>query len=220
VAAIKPRRFYENDTTRARLKGVTTIMGAHLGWKTNALIGWAHKLGKEGRSLGERDDAAALGSCTHALVEAELMGRELDAGEFSAELVTKALPNAARVVEYVREKGWEVLACEVAISAESFGGTIDLVVRDGDRILLVDLKTGKGVYREMAVQLGAYAWLWRIHAARHELPIATEGMILHAPPGEPLRGVEVPAGVLVAGEQIFRHLLSIEECAGQIVGME
>jgi Holliday junction resolvase-like predicted endonuclease len=220
MAAIKPRRFYENDTTRARLKGVTTIMGAHLGWKTNALIGWAHKLGKEGRSLGERDDAAALGSCTHAIVEAALTGAAFDHGEFPAELVAKAGPNAERVVAAIKEKGWEVIACEVAISAESFGGTIDLVVRDGDRILLADLKTGRVVVPEHAVQMGGYAWLWRIHAAHHSLPIATEAVIIHAPPGEPLRFIPVSPASLVAGEQIFRHLLSIEECAGQIVGME
>src|SRR5512139_2903279 len=126
----KARRHYEHNGKR--LQGVTSILSAHLGWKTNALIGWAHKLGREGRSLGERDDAAALGSCVHAMVAAELGGEPVDASEWRAEHMTAGQPNAARVLDLIREMGWSILAVEVAISAETFGGTIDLVVRDAD----------------------------------------------------------------------------------------
>jgi hypothetical protein len=123
------------------------------------------------------------------------------------------------VVALVRERNWTVLAIEVAITSESFGGTIDLVVRDGDgKILIVDLKTGRGIYKEMGVQLGAYAWLWRMRCAKEDRmhEVATEGAIIHAAFGEALAVHMVSAGSMAAGEQVFRKLLDIEEVAGRI----
>ncbi len=215
----KPRRDYRSPTG-AKLTGVTSILGKHLGWKTDALIGWAHKLGREGRALRERDDAAAQGSCTHAIVAAELGGDAVDLEEWRADHMLNGRPNAMRVIELIRSQGWTVIGVEVAITAESFGGTIDLVVRDDDgRVLIVDLKTGKGSYNEMAVQLGAYSWLWRVECSRRGQPecFATEGAIIHAYAGEPIRLHRVSAAALAAGEHVFRKLLDIEEVAHAVV---
>lgn len=210
----KQRRYYEHNGKR--LSGVTSIIGKHLGWKVDALIQWAHKQGKEGKSLGERDEAAKLGQACHAIVESELKGEPIDyEGEsFKPAHVEKARPNAARILDKIRERRWRVLAVEEAISAESFGGTIDLVVEDPDKgVMIADIKTGKGVYPEMKVQLGAYAWLWRIRCARKsDFGIATCAEIIHAPFGEALTTPAVGPRALATGEQIFRKLLEIEEC--------
>jgi hypothetical protein len=77
----KTRRDYRT-ADGAKLSGVTTILGKHLGWKGPALIQWAFKVGRDGGSLSVRDDAAALGSCVHALVAADLGGEAVDASEW------------------------------------------------------------------------------------------------------------------------------------------
>jgi hypothetical protein len=41
--------------------------------------------------------------------------------------------------------------------AESYAGTLDAVVKIGGRTLLVDYKTGKDIYPDVALQLAAYA---------------------------------------------------------------
>lgn len=53
----------------------------------------------------------------------------------------------------------EFLASEATVysPAESYAGTLDAIVRIGGRVLLLDYKTGKDIYPDVALQLAAYA---------------------------------------------------------------
>ena len=73
-----PKIDYRNADGKS-LSGVTTILG-NLGWNSGALIGWAYKRGKEGKSLRDQE-ALDVGSITHLMVEADLRGREPDWGK-------------------------------------------------------------------------------------------------------------------------------------------
>lgn len=201
---------------------VTTVLGRHLGWKTNGLIGWAYRLGKEGRSMGERDEAAAKGSCAHDIVAAHFSPDHGDLSSWRDEQLHDARPNAQRIIDEIARRGWTVLHVEVAMESESFAGTLDMVVRDADGfIAIVDHKTSKGAYNETVIQLGAYGWLWRLHVAKTAgadgaFDVATHGYVMHAPYGEPLRVLPVSPAALMAGEQAFRLLLQIHEIEHQI----
>ncbi len=213
---MKKKRDYSIGPDGKRKPSVTTIIGKHLGWKTNALMGWAHKLGKEGRSMSERDEAAAKGSCAHDLVAAHFAPEEHgDLSEWSANQISEAMPNAARVIEEIKRRRWTPIAVELAMETSSFAGTVDMIVRDADgRVLIVDLKTGKGAYDETVVQLGAYNWLWRVSGDGTD--IALEAAVIHAPYGADLSVRPVSAPALFAGEQAFRLLLQLHEITPQI----
>lgn len=200
----KARRKYLGPDGK-RLPGVTTVIGDNLGWSKNALIGWAHKLGREGRSMRERDEAADLGSATHEAAGELLGGEKFD--EQYEHLREKVWANGQRIAELVRSR-YEVLGIEVALTGPDFGGTIDLILGAPDGSIIVgDIKTGKEVYDEVAIQLGGYDLL-REHDGK--APFA-RGVIIHAPAGESASIIEVTRAQLDAGRAAFVHLLALHQ---------
>ena len=192
------RRDYLNSRG-VGVPGVTTVMGEGLGWSKNGLIAWAHKLGKEGRSLSERDKAADKGTATHALTW-RILGHD-DGTELDDDDIAEHEPNARRVADAILAR-WTIVHVELAIVSETHAGTIDLIVRDSEgRVGVVDLKTGKGVYDEVAVQLGAYSRLYG-------QPVDFAA-IIHAHPGEPLAVIDVDRDTLDRGAEAFGHLLAL-----------
>lgn len=195
---------------------VTTIISKHLGWKTNGLIGWAHKLGCEGRSLRERDDAALRGSCAHDLVAAHYDPEHGDLSEWRDDQIADAKPNAARVVSEIDRRGWTVVCVETAMECTRFAGTLDMVVRDADGdLLIVDLKTSRTAAgsAEWVIQIGAYAWLYRGHYGGAAV---MRGAVIHAPYGSDLSVYPIDTPALMAGEQLFRLLLDVHEIEHRI----
>lgn len=192
------RRDYKNSKGE-KVPGVTTVMGETLGWSKQGLIQWAFKLGKEGRSLSERDKAADKGTATHALTW-RILGHD-DGTELDDDDVREHEPNARRVADAILSR-WTILHVELAIVSETHAGTIDLIVRDEQgRVGVVDLKTGKGVYDEVAVQLGAYSRLYG-------QPVDFAAVI-HAHPGEPLAVIDIDGEMLERGAEVFSHLLEV-----------
>lgn len=121
--------------------------GSQLGHSAVAAI-----IGRELRAAAtaERDRAATLGTAVH---DAAATGRSV--GEVDESL----RPRLAQYLQWLEASGAEILASEFQLWSPSVGyaGTADLLVRLRDgRIYLVDLKTGKGVYRDHALQLMAY----------------------------------------------------------------
>ena len=59
----------------ASVPGVTTILSQNLGWNKGAMMGWAWKQGKAGKNLRDtQDEAMAIGTIAHQMIEAELQG--------------------------------------------------------------------------------------------------------------------------------------------------
>lgn len=204
------RRDYRNALGE-KVPGVTTVIGDSLGWKTHSLIQWAHRLGKEGRSLSERDQAADKGTATHALV-ARMLGHD-DGTELDDDEIREHTPNADRIVEAIRSR-WEVLHVEFAIVSERYAGTIDLVCKDKDgHVGIVDLKTGNGVYDEVCVQLAAYI---NLLGGGNVGAIAGWASIIHAHPGLPLEVIDVPSDSLNAAREVFGDCLSIYEAKKRV----
>lgn len=205
MATKKKRRDYNGKPS------VTTIIGQTLGWSKDALIGWAYKLGKEGRSLRERDDAATLGQAVHHLVGLAF-GAEGDE-TFADSVIEAARPNAERVIAWISER-YEVVECERAIIGERFAGTLDYVLRSRDdgRLVIADLKTGKGVYDEVAIQLAAYDTLLLYSGAER----CDRGLVIHAAAGESIEAYTVTGEQLAMGATAFFHLLDVYEARSKL----
>lgn len=100
----------------------------------------------------DRDAAAVKGTDIHAAVEAHVLGQPVP--EWSREVA----PSMRQFETFVEQYGptFEMSEASVYNRAHGYAGTLDaIVVIDGVRYLL-DVKTGKGVYGEVALQLAAY----------------------------------------------------------------
>lgn len=165
----KPRRVYK-DAAGNKLPSVTEILGG-LGWKYSALMQWANRLGREGKTLSEGSrDAMDIGTVAHELIDGFITTRRFISTE-RWEGVSPDVWIAALDVHKKFLAWWESedmhhrfvpLASELAMvdHERGFGGTADLIgLLDGEPIVL-DYKTGKSIYAETALQLFAYAELW------------------------------------------------------------
>lgn len=115
----------------------------------NQLAVVRHEL--RGAATAERDAAAKLGTAVH---DAAAEGRAL------ADVDPKVAPRLRQYLDWLATSGAEILGAEFQCWNLTLGyaGTADLMcrMRDGS-VWLVDLKTGKGVYGEYALQVIAYS---------------------------------------------------------------
>ena len=154
-----------------RVPSVTTIVGA-----TQAkphLVAWAARMAAEyavdhwadlgnlepgdritrikGAADRARDAAALSGTQVHAMAETLLSGEPVDV---PPEQVGKVEAFAA----WWANAGFRAVHTEVRVHGNGFAGTFDCAaVDEWGHLWLLDWKTGKSVYPEMAVQLAGYA---------------------------------------------------------------
>ena len=116
-----------------------------------------------------RDRAADLGSLLHEVVEARLLGVE------PPEVGDEHRPRVAALDDWLaRWSPDEVLCAEVTVYSRRHGyaGTLDMLVRRAGETWLLDVKTGKAVYSEVALQLAAYRHAEFVGApSGQELPV-------------------------------------------------
>jgi len=150
---------------------VTTVLGI---LDKPGLPHWAWELGQQGLDYREvRDAAARVGTIAHYLIACRLKGEKADVSEFSPDEVDKA---EVCLKKYLRwEKGHPLAPVMVEthmISEEyRFGGTPDLLAEIDNEFVLVDFKSGGGVYDSMFYQLAGYRKLleeqgWPVASAR------------------------------------------------------
>lgn len=112
------------------------------------------------------------GTIVHAAIEAYLAGKPVDPEAVQAALNEKNVPEALHkatfkmidgVTEFLFDFEPEVIWSEATVYSRKHGyaGTADLIcrMRVGDSVLpvILDIKTGKSIYNEVAMQLTAYA---------------------------------------------------------------
>lgn len=159
-----------------RVPGVTTILGR---WKqSDGLIGWAYNTGyAHGEAhlpmnrYAESDEAAGIGSYTHALFDWHLMGevgQEPDPAPFmKAENLTFENIQRGRV-GYHEALNWEsqtglfLASLEKPLVSEvyKFGGTPDGATERDGKLGLADWKTSKRLYADYLIQVAGYIILW------------------------------------------------------------
>lgn len=144
-----------------RVPGVTTILGL---LNKPALLKWAWQCGKDGLELERtRQVAADVGTVAHALCEAHLRGLELERSNIAADIIGKAETSFLRFLDWWDRERLSVVHSELQMVSEAWqvGGTLDiLATRPDGKVVLVDLKTSKGIYDEMLIQVAAYAAMY------------------------------------------------------------
>tara|TARA_Y100000310_G_scaffold222851_1_gene224640 strand:+ start:169 stop:816 length:648 start_codon:yes stop_codon:yes gene_type:complete len=151
------------DSTGKRVSSVTTVIGESLGWNKNMLIAWARREGMAGRDPHKvRDEAAEIGTLAHTLCENRILGKDSDMSDYTPNQQKTALICFTAFCKWEKEIKPEYLATEVKLVSEKLkvGGTFDGLYRLDGNLILYDLKSSKGVYDEMIIQLGAYTHMY------------------------------------------------------------
>lgn len=217
------------------LPSVTTILGVLD--KSGPLVGWAKRItaeaavdnaaqipgwvelgGRDGAvgfltkaATAKRDRAANAGSEVHRLAEAIVRGQDVEVPE---ELV----PFVAAYRKFLADFEPEFLAAEEMVASVAYGyaGTLDAIALLSGETWILDIKTGKGVYPDTALQLSAYAnadFIGRPGIAqRFAIPPATQYGVIHLRP----EGYElVPYDVT---DSTFRAFLAAKSLHGWQTG--
>ena len=139
--------------------GVTTILSI---LAKPALIYWSWNLGMQGIDYRKVSDKAKdIGTLAHYLIECDIKGIKPDTSEYSSVVIDKAENAYLAWLEWKKELGEiEIVASEEQLVCDRFGGTLDWVIKKADDYILVDFKTSKAFYFEMAIQISAYKYLW------------------------------------------------------------
>jgi hypothetical protein len=218
----KAHQYWDGDR---QLPGVTTIING--GLPKPALIPWAARVCGEyvvdhwdelvflepSKRLDAvrrapdqaRDTAAARGTDIHRLAEALIHGQEITIPD---ELI-------GPVEAYARFLDrWQVDARHVEATVVSrrwwYAGTLDLIAVLAvllGRTWLLDIKTGKGVYDDVALQMAAYRYAEHIltEAGEQPMPEVDDVGVIHVL-SDDVRLVPVEAD-----RDTFRHFLHIYE---------
>lgn len=224
---------YRIDGTKAI--GVTTALGA---LAKPALIDWAARITTEYavnfwdelaelpvadrmKRIGEarwntQKEAAERGTRIHAFGDQLAHGKEID--------VSDALRGPVEAyARFLDEWGFEAEATEAPCCSTKHGyaGTLDSVGflgATGERVLM-DIKTGKGVYDETALQLAAYRYcdLWQPDgpASETEQSPVDAAYVAHVLP-DTVRLLPVEAGpdqwrIFLYALQIARHTAGLKD---------
>ena len=146
-----------------RVPGATTITGL---LNKPHLVKWANNLGLEGIDSSKyTDEAAAVGTLAHAMVQAHLQGEQIDLSVFSPVQVDLAQNAVLSYLEWESRHTIKPIICEVPMVSEKmrFGGTVDCYCELDGIPTLLDFKTGKAIYDEYFVQTSAYKALLLEH---------------------------------------------------------
>jgi hypothetical protein len=140
------------------------------------------------------DQAKDLGTDVHSMAELVVKGQPTPPmGEATRKRVL-------HYAEWWKASGWKLRLSEamVVYPIHGYGGTFDLLAYDPDgRTVLADIKTGKGIYREVALQLAAYGMAPIVapsgSATAYPMPTIDRHVVLHVTT-EGVREVEVAVG--------------------------
>lgn len=221
------KRFYEwrGDP----FWSVTTIIGG--GVPKPALINWAKKFTAEvaydefktlaamhdaddrdgaidwlkGAAFRMRDRAADLGSIVHASCEAYALDKPIPPWPVTA----KARMEGFKAFLEDHEPDYHNVEASVFNRSENYAGTLDSICTIAGRRYLLDIKTGKGVYPETALQLAAYRYSEFIagaDGAEIPMPEVDGCAVLHLPEAGGYELIEVRAD-----PDVFRAFLYVRE---------
>ena len=135
---------------------------------------WAWDLGRQGLDYREvRDAAARVGTLAHYLIASHLKGEKTNVSEFSPDEVDKAKTCFAKYLAWENQNTISPVMIETPLISEEYkyGGTPDLLAEIEGEFVLIDFKTGGGIYESYFYQLAAYRQLlieqgWPVASAR------------------------------------------------------
>lgn len=148
-------RFYLSDAG-TYLPSVTSVLDCYP--KPAAFYEWLKKVGEDADQI--RDEAGNRGSTVHKLTEQYDAGEEVnlidEAGNINYKLLEWSM--FERYVEFRRRFEFEVIFSELNLISDTLGfaGTLDRVIKIGDKVLIIDIKTSNSLYDHYWLQMAAY----------------------------------------------------------------
>lgn len=142
-----------------RVPGVTTILG---NLAKPALISWANRMGLKGIDTAKYvDDKAAIGTLIHSMIISHLKSEKIDTSDYSKNQIDQAENGMLSFYEWEKTQKImpEFLERPLVSEKYKFGGTFDFFGKINGQTVLMDFKTGKGIYPEFFYQLAAYSLL-------------------------------------------------------------
>ena len=163
--------IYKNKSGK-RLKSVTTLINAHLGWSKGALIGWTRKHCLKGDdSMAIMKEAGRVGTLAHKMIEEFIKGGSVILDDYTPSEISQAKTAYYSFYEWFKNTNVKFLETEMKLVSEKygFGGTFDAVgiigsgYDNSEKLVLIDFKSSNAVHDEFLVQLAAYRQLWNEH---------------------------------------------------------
>ena len=190
------------DSDGKRLPGVTTIVGL---LDKPQLKVWANRIGLQGIDLNSyMDDLANVGTLAHEMIQSHFTGEKLDLNEFSKNDIDRAENALISFYNWIDTMPIKPILNEEQLTNGDFGGTVDMLAEIDGRNVLIDFKTGSGIYDDMGYQLAGYKILLESNGYKVD-----QAMIVRVGRDEQ-EGFEVKSfSDLSKYEAIFNHLLAI-----------
>lgn len=159
----------------------------------------------KGAPYAKRDEAADIGTTIHAAAEAYSLGKPFPAWG------PAVAPRMQQFQAFLADHKPNVVMTEAAVynTKERYAGTLDAILELGGRTLVVDYKTGTGVYPEVGLQLAAYrhaGFVGMPDGSRVDMPATDGAVCLHLPADGPYRLHEVRVD-----DEIFAAFLYVRE---------
>lgn len=173
---------------------------------------WSWECGRQGIDYRDvRDEAARVGTIAHYLIASHLKGEKADTSEFYPDLVDKARASLAKYLAWEKKNPLVPVIIETPFVSEEFrfGGTPDLLADIGGEFVLIDFKTGGGIYKSHFSQVAAYRKLLE----EQGWPVI-KAWILRISPSENGEAELTAAIDLDRYWQIFQHCLGIYKLQG------
>lgn len=158
----------------------------------------------KGLPYANRDRAADLGTSVHEAIEAHVLGKPMPPWP------TIIRPRMEQFVRFLEEwqPEFEMSEASVYNRTERYAGTLDGIAVIQGRRLIIDVKSGKGVYPEAALQLSMYRYAEFVGSPDGEevpMPAVDGAAVLHLTD----HGYELVD--VRADEQVYRAALFARE---------
>jgi len=199
----KTHTVYKTEDGK-RVCGVTTILNV---LNKPALVNWANRIGLEGIEVGKYvDQKANIGTLVHAFIMSHFKNEDVDTSDFTAKEIAQAENSLLSFFEWLKSNPIEPILIETPLVSEtySYGGTPDILGKINGDLILLDFKSGSGIYEEAYYQVCAYRQL--LIEQGHEIKKAR---ILNIPRAETEEFQEKQFSDFEVGWQIFLHCLGI-----------
>ena len=149
-----------------RVKSVTTLINAHLGWSKGALIGWTRKHCLKGDdSMAIMKEAGRIGTLAHKMIEEFIKGGVVNLDGYTPNEISQAKTAYYGFYNWFANNNVNFRETEMKLVSEKygFGGTFDAVAIVNEKLVLIDFKSSNAVHDEFLIQLAAYRQLWNEH---------------------------------------------------------
>lgn len=151
----KARVKYVNSEG-ALVPGVTTVISV---LNKPFLVKWANNLGLRGIDSSKYvDSLAAVGSLAHYLILCHFTDIKPDTGDYTANQIKQAENCLKSFWQWEKHHTFETILVEQMLVSDrsNFGGTPDWYGKLDGVLTVLDFKTGKALYQDNLIQIGAY----------------------------------------------------------------